>query len=163
MSLHSKEEFIKFYEDHSVKIRGLLFRLVGEAALKDLTQEVFMKAWMHRKKFRQESEASTWMYRIAYNCAVDYLRKESRKVSHGLPELMPDSLEQSVSMRQMVELGLANLDLEHKSVVVLFYLEDLSVKEVADTLGIPEGTVKSRLSHARDKMNKFLGGKGVPL
>ncbi len=161
MSLRSAEDFKKFYEEHATKVRGVLFRLVGEQALSDLTQEAFMKAWEHRNKFRGDSEASTWLYRISYNCAVDYLRK------HKKPELEPDqdvviaSHEQQYSDRQLVELLLRSLDLEHRAVVVLFYLEDLGVKDVAETLGIPEGTVKSRMNHARNKMMEFLVKKGV--
>ena len=104
MSLRSAEDFKKFYEEHATKVRGVLFRLVGEQALSDLTQEAFMKAWEHRNKFRGDSEASTWLYRISYNCAVDYLRK------HKKPELEPDqdvviaSHEQQYSDRQLVEL-----------------------------------------------------------
>ncbi|WP_374078207.1 RNA polymerase sigma factor [Bdellovibrio bacteriovorus] len=160
MSLNSEEAFRQFYEAHANKVRGLIFRLVGESALSDVTQEAFMKAWENRDKFRGESEASTWLYRIAYNCAVDYLRKAGKK--NGLEaELVQDSLEKDLSNRELVELVLSSLDVEHRAVVVLFYLEDQSVKEISVALQIPEGTVKSRMNHARNKMSEILSKKGV--
>jgi RNA polymerase sigma-70 factor (ECF subfamily) len=148
---------------HAPKIRGMLFRLVGESALSDLTQEAFMKAWEHRDKFRGDSEASTWLYRISYNCAVDYLRKNKKQTHLEAEEGVIESQERSFSDRQIVDLLLKSLDIEHRATVVLFYLEDLGVKEIAESLGIAEGTVKSRLSHARSKMSDFLEKKGVKL
>lgn len=162
MSFTDAADFANFYEAHAQKVRGLLFRLVGESALSDLTQEAFMKAWEHRKKFRAESEASTWLYRIAYNCAVDYLRKDGRKDEPAL-ELSEESLERDLSNRELVELALATLEVDMRAVVILFYLEDQSLKDIAQTLEIPEGTVKSRLSLARQKMSEVLAKKGVSL
>lgn len=161
MSLQSAEDFKRFYEEHATKVRGMLFRLVGEQALSDLTQESFMKAWEHRDKFRGDSEASTWLYRISYNCAVDYLRKNKKPELEPQEENVLPSHEQRYSDREIVDLLLRSLDIEHRAVVILFYLEDLGVKDVAEALGIPEGTVKSRMNHARNKMMEFLEKKGV--
>lgn len=163
MSLQSAEDFKQFYEKHATKVRGMLFRLVGEQALGDLTQEAFMKAWEHRGKFRGDSEASTWLYRISYNCAIDYLRKNKRPEPTETMEPESPSQELAYSQREIVELVLKSLDVEHRAVVVLFYLEDLTVREVAESLGIPEGTVKSRMNNARQKMNEILTKKGVQL
>lgn len=166
MKLHSAEEFKRFYEEHASKVRGVLFRLVGEQPLNDLTQETFMKAWEHRKKFRGQSEASTWLYRISYNCAVDYLRRNKKVeaiADSGLNENVETSHEETLSARQIVDLVLRSLDFEHRAVVILFYLEDLAVRDIAESLSVPEGTVKSRLNHSRTKMNEFLTKKGVKL
>ena len=162
MSFSDAADFAKFYEAHAHKVRGLLFRLVGESALSDLTQESFMKAWEHRGKFRAESEASTWLYRIAYNSAVDHLRKAGRREEVS-PEQVEESLEKNLSHRELVDLALGTLDVDLRAVVVLFYLEDQSLKEIARALEIPEGTVKSRLSLARQKMSDLLAKKGVSL
>jgi RNA polymerase sigma-70 factor (ECF subfamily) len=139
----------------------MLFRLVGESALSDLTQEAFMKAWEHRSKFRGDSEASTWLYRISYNCAVDYLRKNKKQSILEAEDTIVESQERNVSDRQIVELMLTSLDIEHRATVILYYFEDQGVKDIALSLGIAEGTVKSRLSHARTKMMDFLEKKGV--
>lgn len=164
MSFDSRESFLAFYEAHVVKVRGLLFRLAGESALGDLVQEVFMKAWENRKKFRGESEASTWLYRIAYNSAIDYLRR-NKKRTYELPEDIYDetSLETEQVGKDLVEKILQSLDLEQRTLVVLFYLEERSVLEISKILEIPEGTVKSRLSQARTKISQYLEKKGVLL
>ena len=163
MRLHSPEEFKKFYEEHAPKVRGMLFRLVGEPPLSDLTQEAFLKAWEHRDKFRGESEASTWLYRISYNCAVDYLRRNKKiEVPPGNDDA-PVSQEEQLAGREIVDLVLRALDIEHRAVVVFFYFEDQGNNDNATILSIPEGTVKSRLNHARDKMNGILTKKGVRL
>ncbi|KHD87201.1 MAG: RNA polymerase sigma-E factor [Bdellovibrio sp. ArHS] len=162
MSVKSSESFQHFYEAHAAKVRGLLFRLAGEDPLKDLTQEAFMKAWEHRAKFREESTASTWIFRIAYNCAVDYLRK-NRKLDELPTIAVANSLESDLSNRQLVDLMLSSLSVENRAVVVLYYLEDQSIKEISEALSIPEGTVKSRLSQARSKMTELLERKGVRL
>lgn len=163
MSLQSAEDFKRFYERHASKVRGMLFRLVGEQALSDLTQEAFMKAWEHRGKFRGDSEASTWLYRISYNCAIDYLRKNKKQALPPAEEGESPSQEKEISERQLVDMLLRSLDVEHRAVVVLFYLEDLTVREVSEALDIPEGTVKSRMNNARLKMNELLTKKGVRL
>ena len=160
MNLKSKEDFQIFYEKQAPKVRGLLFRLVGEGALSDLTQEAFMKAWEYRDKFRGESEASTWLFRISYNCAVDHLRRNKKREAPLSAELS-DSLEKEFSHREMVDQALEVLDLEHRVVVILFYLEDQGIKDIALALEIPEGTVKSRLNQARGRMAEFFEKKGV--
>lgn len=162
MSFHEADQFSEFYKTHVTKVRGLLFRLVGEGALNDLTQEAFLKAWENRHRFRGDSEASTWLYRITYNCAVDYLRKNKGTVDVELDEL-EERLEQEVSNREVVELVLRSLETELRVVVVLFYLEEQSLKDISAALEIPEGTVKSRLNTARQRMNDLLLKKGVKL
>lgn len=163
VSLNSEEAFKLFYEAHASKVRGLLFRLVGEASLSDLTQETFMKAWEYRERFRGESEASTWLYRIAYNCAVDFLRRSGKARENLQIDLATDTLEKNISDKEVANLALESLDIEHRAVAILFYIEDQPIKDIALTLDLPEGTVKSRLNHARNKMSEVLTKKGVKL
>lgn len=162
MSLHEAEQFSEFYKAHATKVRGLLFRLVGEGVLNDLTQEAFLKAWENRHRFRGDSEASTWLYRITYNCAVDYLRK-NRKSAEVETDNLEERLEQDFSNREIVDLVLRSLETDLRVVVVLFYLEEQSLRDISTILEIPEGTVKSRLNTARQRMNDLLQKKGVKL
>lgn len=162
MSVSEAKEFSLFYRAHAMKVRGLLFRLVGESALSDLMQESFLKAWENRHRFRGESEASTWLYRITYNCAVDHLRRKGRVEPVSEPQIS-ESLEHELSQRELVDLALSALDVELRSLVVLFYLEERPLKELAEVFSIPEGTVKSRLNSARARMNEVFQKKGVRL
>lgn len=157
----SQQDFIDFYSSHSDKVRGIIFRLVGESALKDLTQDTFLKAWENRHKFRGESLASTWLYRIAYNCAIDYLRKNKKfsQVEVVIEDLMDPQTD--IQNRNLVEAAIKELSEEQRVVVLLHYVEDLSLREVAEILDIPEGTVKSRLSYARKVMNNVLSERSL--
>lgn len=157
----SQQDFIDFYSSHSDKVRGIIFRIAGESALKDLTQDTFLKAWENRHKFRGDSLASTWLYRIAYNCALDFLRK-NKKLNQGdaIVEEMIDP-QTDIQNRNLVEAAIKELSEEQRIVVLLHYVEDLSLREVAEILEIPEGTVKSRLSYARKIMNEVLSERSL--
>lgn len=157
----SQQDFIDFYSSHADKVRGIIFRIAGESALKDLTQDTFLKAWENRHKFRGESLASTWLYRIAYNCALDFLRKN--KKSNQTESLIEEQIDPQVDIqnRNLVEAAIKELSEEQRVVVLLHYVEDLSLREVAEILEIPEGTVKSRLSYARKLMNEVLSERGL--
>lgn len=162
--MREASDFAKFYEAYAIKVRGLLFRLVGESALADLTQETFLKAWESRGKFRGESQKSTWLYRIAYNCAVDHLRKkEFIRSSDFVEEDREEPLEKKITDKELASMVLNILSIDHRVVIVLFYFDELTIEEIAATLEIPDGTVKSRLNYARTKMSEFLKRKGVQL
>lgn len=157
----SQQDFIDFYSSHADKVRGIIFRIAGESALKDLTQDTFLKAWESRHKFRGESLASTWLYRIAYNCAIDFLRKtkKSNQIESVLEELIDPQID--IQNRNMVEAAIKELSEEQRVVVLLHYVEDLSLREIAEILDVPEGTVKSRLSYARKLMNEVLSERSL--
>lgn len=163
MNLATRDEFIQFYEQHVSRVRGLLFRLAGEGPLSDLTQETFLKAWDARESFRGESDVGTWIYRIAYNCAMDFLRR-SKPVGALKEVFLPEATTETiVDHNDLVEKAMAQLDLPHKSVVILFYFQDTDVRQISEILKIPEGTVKSRLSTARAQMLKYFEINGVRL
>jgi RNA polymerase sigma-70 factor (ECF subfamily) len=102
------------------------------------------------------------LYRITYNCAVDYLRKNKGAIDLEVNDL-DERLEQDISNRELVELVLRSLEAELRVVVILFYLEEQSLKDISLALEIPEGTVKSRLNTARQRMNDLLVKKGAKL
>ena len=137
--------------------------------LDDLVQDVFLRAWRGLPKFRQTAKFSTWLYRIAWNVASDYRQSDAR----GRTQLQ--ELTKQAPMRQespdvmhlhyqdLVQRGLSELSAAHRTVLVLHDLEEMPQKEIAEILGIPVGTVKSRLFHARAAMRQFLDHEGVQL
>ncbi|MCK9382543.1 MAG: sigma-70 family RNA polymerase sigma factor [Sulfuritalea sp.] len=152
---------VRRYQD---RVFRFILRLIGarDEAM-DLTQETFMKAHQALPGWRPEAQFRTWLFRIAHNAALDVLRRRERiefvsfadlpagEEDHALPDpaRQPD---QRLADRQSIELlerTLQELPAEHREILLLRELEDMSYTEIAATLGIAEGTVKSRLARAR--------------
>ena len=171
--------FKKLYQRHHHKVRSTLYQLCGSDGLDDLVQDVLLRAWKGLAKFRQSSQFSTWLYRIAFNVASDrrkaLAKMRSRNISvedDQLENLADDAItresDSQPSLTQMhyqdlMQRGLAKLSEDHRSVLVLHDLEELPQKDIAEILSIPVGTVKSRLFHARSAIKKFLEAQGVEL
>ncbi|MEM8716832.1 MAG: sigma-70 family RNA polymerase sigma factor [Cyanobacteria bacterium P01_A01_bin.3] len=163
--------FGELYDRYHQPVRSTLFQLCGEEQLDDLTQEVFVRAWKGLKGFRRQAKFSTWLYRIAWNVASDRrkLLAKQRQQRQVLTQAFASASQEGsgglnqLHHQQLVQEGLQQLSLEHRSVLVLHDLEDLPQKEVAEILGIPVGTVKSRLHNARTTIKRYLVSRGVEL
>ena len=164
-----RHSFRLLYRRHQHRVRQILYQLCDPITLDDLVQEVFLRAWKGLPKFRQSSQFSTWLYRIAWNVASDRRQTlaqdrsrlqtivQSISTQHDDPDIM------QLHYQDLVRKGLSSLSEDHRSVLVLHDLEELPQKEVAEILDIPIGTVKSRLFHARSGMRKFLEESEVQL
>ena len=172
-----QDAFAQLLELHQGKVYGLTLRLTGspeDAA--ELTQETFFNAWRGLPNFHGESKFSTWLYRLATNAAIDFLRREKRRRGMTLTPLSgeddhraPDIPDRGLSpqdelerreLRQAIERGLEKLSDEHRQVLVLREFNGLSYGEIAQILGIEEGTVKSRIARARLALRKILLADG---
>ncbi len=168
-----QQSFQQLYRRHQAKVRSTLYQLCGADGIDDLVQEVFLRVWKGLAKFRQTAQFSTWLYRIAWNVACDRRRaiaqhKEryttaSAEIMHQVVDHHSSEELQNLHYRHLVSQGLAQLSFEHRSVLVLHDLEELPQKEISSILGVPVGTVKSRLFHARSQMRQFLVSQGVEL
>ncbi|MDE5857849.1 MAG: RNA polymerase sigma factor, partial [Muribaculaceae bacterium] len=150
-----RDAFGRLVTEYEGGLRRFLFNLTGnDAALTDdLSQDTFLRAYLSIRSFKGISKFKTWLYRIAYNEFIDWKRR-NREVSADevvIPEL---SAETGAASDAKIDLEhcMASLNDTEKSIVLLFYIEDMPIKKVADILGCPEGTVKSYLSRARVKM-----------
>lgn len=168
---HGDEQgFLSIYRSYSKKVRGLLVQLLGPDHLDDNVQEVFLRVWKGLSSLREAQALSSWIYRTTWNVAIDH-RKRSAKQRAQFNELTnahtlapsESKTEASIDAKILVEKALASLDFEHRAVVVLVDLEDLSVEDTAQMMNIPAGTVKSRLFTARKRLRQFLESKGVSL
>ncbi|WP_013320474.1 sigma-70 family RNA polymerase sigma factor [Gloeothece verrucosa] len=170
--------FRQLYQRYQQKVRSTLYQLCGREMLDDLVQEVFLRVWKGLPKLRQPSYFSTWLYRICWNVAVDgrrqFAKQKREKIETTTDESnsspcenlfrvqdTPDLMQ--LHYEDLVERGLQSLSLEHRVVLVLHDLEDISQKEIAQILELPVGTVKSRLHYARNAIKKFLQQEGVLL
>lgn len=164
-----QQSFRQLYRRHQLKVRSILYQLCGASSLDDLVQEVFLRAWKGLPKLRQTSQLSTWLYRISWNVATDKRREfaqinsQQQTLTHTVPVSQEAPSIEYLHYQDIVQRGLAQLSFEHRTVLVLHDLEEVPQKEVAQILGIPVGTVKSRLFHARAAMRHFLQKEGVQL
>lgn len=146
------------------RVFAVCLRILGERerAL-DATQDTFLTVFRKAGQFKGESAVGTWIYRIAVNTCYDHLRRAKRRPSEPLPEYVDpsdpsaeDALE-SASLRPELERALAAIPVEFRTAVVLSDLEGLSLPETAQALGVPVGTVKSRVFRGRRLLAKELG------
>ncbi len=144
-------------------VRAVLYNICGPAELDDLVQETFIKVWQGLPGFRHGSQLRTWIYRIAANTALDQCRRNAR--NRTVPEEADppggSGGEAEILYRDLVRKGMQTLSPEHRAVLTLCLFEELSVKEAAEALEVPEGTVKSRLHYAKAAMGAFLSQNGV--
>lgn len=163
------QSFQSLYRRHQKRVRSILFQLCDASALDDLVQEVFLRAWKGLPKFRQSAQFSTWLYRIAWNVASDQRQAAAQRrtrlqvLTHNTPTQQDAPDVMRLHYQDLVQRGLTQLSFDHRTILVLHDLEEVPQKEVAEILGIPVGTVKSRLFHARAAMRQFLQKEGVQL
>lgn len=164
--------------DNEKRIYNLCRRLTGnpeDAA--ELTQEAFLNAWRGLSRFQGESSFSTWLYRLASNACIDFLRKEKRRQNLSMTVSLDDEEEarqvelpderyaperelERTEVRQAVVAGLERLTPEHRQVLVMREINGLSYAEIGAVLGLEEGTVKSRIARARNALRKVLTERG---
>lgn len=171
---HDRAAFNEIVLRYKSKIYNYIFRMVRSASdADDLTQETFIRAYMSIHTFQSRASLNTWLFRIATNLCVDYSRKSK---THPVPQSLSTSQEEEQSAPQEIpslafepqrlllnrELGrrleeaLRQLPERLRTVVILYDLEGLSYEEIAQIVGTPLGTVKSRLYHARLQLREIL-------
>ncbi len=152
----SEEEFHALYQTHGRKIKRAIEGIVGsEAVAQELAQDAFIKAWTQLPYFMRKSKLSTWLYTIAINCARDYLRSHRRA-----PAIEEEYVEGLSPERRAVREGILEIELSEREILVLHYYEGQTVEEIGSVLGVPSGTVKSRLFEARKALREKLLRKG---
>lgn len=153
----------QIYERCSVRVYALMVRIVGRQDADDLTQQVFLQMFRRLDQFSGESKLETWLYRLATNEALQHLRRNKRHVVQPLvaePSAMdPNRLIESEQV-QMLELALSRIDPELRTILSLKEEQSLSYREIAESIGIPEGTVGSRLNRARNELRDELNKMG---
>lgn len=164
----AEERFIETALRHERMIYLLCLRMTGnrEDAM-DCTQETMLRAFRAYPSFRREANEKTWFYRIAYNTCVDHLRKRPSDISldalreqgfdpssNGLCE--PGEHLEKEEIRRDILRSLALLPQDQRAAVILRDFQQMSYSEIARILDISEGTVKSRIARAREKIKNFL-------
>ena len=154
---------------HHVRVYRFVLRLVGNPTVaEDLISEVFLDVWRQADRFEGRSAVSTWLLAIARFKALSALRKkpdealdeetaEAIEDTSDDPEVSLEKKDKSAALRQCLQ----KLSPEHREIIDLVYYHEKSVEEVAEIVGIPENTVKTRMFYARKKLAELLQAAGV--
>ena len=164
------DAFSYFVEHYLPRIYGVCFSFFGNRQdAEDCAQETFIKAFRSIRDYHFMSAFYTWIYRIAVNTCLDYKRKNSRALVYSLDDTLetennpvaiqiadqaplPDDLAESAETKRLIREEIAALARPLREIIILRDLEGLSYHELAEILRISEGTVKSRLSRARNQL-----------
>jgi len=167
------EAFEPLVEKYKRKVFRLAYQVLRdqEEAL-DVAQEAFVKAFRALPAFKGDSAFYTWLFRITMNVALDRKRQRStRAKSLGAEDVPPEEWERTATStdpdpedvatgaerRERIKKGLDSLSEHHRAIIILSDIEGLQYREIAEVLGIPMGTVMSRLHHARKRLREVLG------
>jgi len=164
------ERLRKKYENIIVSLVNRMIHNKDE--VDDLVQETFIKAFQSLPSFRAEYAFSTWLYRIASNNCIDYLRKkklqtlsidkqvesEESDYSIELPDtsMVPDRQMMDAQRREMINKAIESLPQKYRDVIRLRHMEELEYDEIAKKLRIPLGTVKAHLFRARELLYRYM-------
>ena len=168
-----QDAFAEIVEIYSNSIYQLGYRMLGNRhEAEDIAQEAFIRAYVNIKSFNQDLKFSTWLFRIATNLCIDRIRKKkpdyyldaevsgtdgltmySQLASNSpLPEQELESLE----LQDSVQKEILKLPEKYRSVIVLKYIEELSLNEISEILELPLGTVKTRIHRGREALRQQL-------
>ena len=162
---------------HEKTVYNLALRMTGNPQdAEDMAQEAFLKAYRSLPDFRGESKFSVWLYRIVSNVCLDHLRRQNRRPASSLTvedeegeeqqwdvpdeSQSPERLLEQKLTREAVRKGLAALPEDQRQILLLREIRGMSYEEIADTLDLEPGTVKSRIFRARKRLAAFLLQEG---
>ena len=161
-------------DEYQTKVYNLALRMCGnQDDAFDLSQEAFFRAWKNLPSFQFESAFSTWLFRLTTNICLDWLRAKKRRPTVSLttvndedeesqldlpdPGMNPEELLLAAEDRAVLTKAMNELPVEYREILTLRAINDMSYTEIAEVLKLREGTVKSRLSRARNALrNKLL-------
>jgi RNA polymerase sigma-70 factor (ECF subfamily) len=168
-------------QQHRDRVYNICYRMLGnKSEAEDVAQEVFIAVFKTIDSFREESKFSTWLYRVSVNHCKNRIKYLARRHDRDRDELdentagvngatmgspvraaQPDRALEGMQMEEVLREAIDSLDEEHRIVVVLRDVEDLSIEEICEITDLPDGTVKSRLHRARLALRKKLQKHGL--
>lgn len=163
-------EIVEIYKD---KVFQLCYRMLGNRhESEDIAQEAFIRAFINIQSFNIDLKFSTWLYRIATNLCIDRIRKKKpdffldaevagtdglTMYSH-IPSKsdMPEKELESLELEETIQREIMRLPDKYRTVIVLKYIDELSLNEISEVLNLPIGTVKTRIHRGREALRKQL-------
>ena len=164
IAVGDRSAFEQLYQKYHRRVFGYLFRMVDRAdAAEELTTDVMLEIWKSAKRFRGDSQVSTWIFGIARYKALSWRRKaDSRWTDIDEASDVPASVESQDEvlirgdLRARIRAKLGQLSRKHQEVMELTYYQGFSCEEIAKILGCPRNTVKTRMFHARKQLRALL-------
>lgn len=168
----NKKAFQSIVEQHQRLVSHVVFRMVQNPAdREDICQDVFLKVYEHLGGFKFESKLSTWIAKIAYNTCLNYLEKKRVPLFDDLtPEEQslesfpsrvqgPDRIVEEKEASVLLRSEMNTMPVHYRTILTLYHLDQMSYKEIGETMDLPEGTVKSYLFRARRLLKDRLMAK----
>ena len=155
------------------KLYQICYRMLGnKQEAEDIAQEAFVRAYINLHSYDQKRKFSTWLYRIATNLCIDRIRKKKPDYyldaevagTDGLDmysqiaadEQLPEDVITQMELQDRIQYEISRLPDKYRSVIVLKYIEELSLQEISEILDMPLGTVKTRIHRGREALRKQL-------
>ena len=166
--------FNELYRRHARRLQGFFFRMLGgnNDLAADFVQEVFLRLWSARTKYREGDCVSTWIFSMAYNLCKNEYRHQSRCIiesvdEEGQEQMMEQAYEEDFELQmdadtldRLLHEELQQLPSDSRLLFALRYEEELTVPQIAEIISVPEGTVKSRLNrmmgHLRQRLTNYV-------
>ena len=166
----SLEALGKLFDRHRLMVYPTALAIANDPeAAADLLQDVFLRLYRFADRVDPCRPLEPWLYRVTTNLAYTYVKRRQRWFSPledlaewlvGSKKFNPHYIAEMDEESQQVQQAIASLPLQQRVVIVLYYINDLSLHEIADIIGVPEGTVKSRLHYGRKALKKQLKLEG---
>jgi RNA polymerase sigma factor (sigma-70 family) len=164
LATQSSQYFDRLYNRYISKVYSKCISLLKDQTLaEDAAQEIFLKIFLNLARFNRKSKFSTWVYSIAYNFCIDFIRKskKSKNLFSSDEEEGNDVIEE-VEDKELVEMEinrlkivLDELPVDDKAVILMKYQEELSIKEISEIIGKTESAVKMKIKRAKSKSKKI--------
>ena len=164
-----QDAFAQLVQRHQRRVFNLVFRMVQQyEEANEVTQETFLAAWQGLPSFRGDAHFSTWLYRIAYNCALKQLEQRKRDtalqavvqsehlVAQANSDERIDAALEASTRRELISEQLSHLPAKYRIVLVLRHLQEMTYEEMAEILTMPIGTIKTHLFRARNLLKERL-------
>jgi len=161
-----KEIFSEIIKNYEKPLFYYLSRLTRRPAhdLEDILQEIFIKVYKNLRAFNPQYKFSSWIYRIAHNEAINYLKKHKKEISlenNEFLETIPDSQDLLEELhikekREKVKRGIYKLELKYREVLILRYLEEKTYEEISDILRKPVNTIGTLINRAKKQLKEIL-------
>ena len=154
--------FNYIYEKYIYQIYGYLYHMIKDKMIaEDLASEVFFKLYKNIKKYKEKGNFKAYIFRIAHNIAVDHFKKNkivfSYKDDMKIEEEPEETDDEKKYFLDKLEEKLKNIGKKERELIIFYYFEEMSLKEMGNILGIKENAAKTALFRAREKLKKEVG------